>query len=136
MNKRKLIIDAASILLGNILLAFAIAYFIIPNNVLSGGVAGLSIALSPLLKIEVDTLITSIIVISFILGYVFLGKEFALKTIASSILYPVLLKFMGFFELVLYLEQDPVQVVWIFHPLSYKNTPKLKPILGLWLWMV
>lgn len=98
VNKRKLIIDAASILLGNILLAFAIAYFIIPNNVLSGGVAGLSIALSPLLKIEVDTLITSIIVISFILGYVFLGKEFALKTIASSILYPVLLKFMGFFD--------------------------------------
>lgn len=98
MDKKKLILDAFSILIGNILLAFGIAYFIIPNNILSGGVAGLAIAISPLINMEVDTLITIFIVVAFVLGYFFLGKEFALKTIASSILYPILLKFMGLFD--------------------------------------
>lgn len=95
MNKRKLLIDGISIVVGNAILAFGVAYFIIPNNVLTGGVAGLAIAISPLVHVEVDTLITIIISISFILGYLFLGKQFALKTIASSILYPVLLRIMG-----------------------------------------
>ncbi len=95
MSKKKFVVDVLSIVLGNVILAFAVAYFIIPNNVLSGGVAGLAIALSPLVNIHVDSLITIIIVVSFILGYLFLGKEFALKTLGSSILYPSLLKIMG-----------------------------------------
>lgn len=98
MDKKKLFFDALSLLVGNLLLAFGVAYFIIPNNILSGGVAGLAIAISPLLKIEVDTLILVIIGLTFILGILFLGKEFALKTLTSSILYPALLKIMGVIE--------------------------------------
>ncbi len=98
MSKKDFFIDAVSILVGNIFLAAGVAYFIIPNNVLSGGVAGLAIAISPFFNIEVDTLITIIIVISYILGYIFLGKSFALKTLSSSILYPVLLQVMSRFD--------------------------------------
>lgn len=98
MSKKDFFIDAVSILVGNIFLAAGVAYFIIPNNVLSGGVAGLAIAISPFFNIEVDTLITIIIVISYILGYLFLGKSFALKTLSSSILYPVLLQVMSRFD--------------------------------------
>lgn len=75
--------------IGNFLLAISVVFFFIPNNVLSGGVAGLAIALFPFFNIEVELMINIIIVVTFILGSIFLGKNFAIKTIASSIMYPV-----------------------------------------------
>lgn len=95
MNIRNLFIESISIIIGNLLLAFAVAFFIIPNDILTGGVAGVAIALSPLLNISVETIITAMMVICFVLGSFFLGKDFALKTIASSILYPVFLNIMS-----------------------------------------
>ncbi len=98
MKHKHYLVESLSILVGNVLLAFGVSYFIIPNNILTGGVAGVAIALSPLLDISVENIITGLIVICFVLGYLFLGKGFALKTIASSILYPIILKLLGQFN--------------------------------------
>lgn len=106
MNIRNLFIESISIIIGNLLLAFAVAFFIIPNDILTGGVAGVAIALSPLLNISVETIITAMMVICFVLGSFFLGKDFALKTIASSILYPVFLNIMS--SLAVPLGVDPI----------------------------
>lgn len=106
MNIRNLFIESISIIIGNLLLAFAVAFFIIPNDILTGGVAGVAIALSPLLNISVETIITAMMVICFVLGSFFLGKDFALKTIASSILYPVFLNVMS--SLAVPLGVDPI----------------------------
>lgn len=95
MNVRNLIVESVSIIVGNLLLAFGVAFFIIPNDILTGGVAGVAIALSPLLNISVETIISAMMVICFVFGLFFLGKDFALKTIASSILYPVFLNIMS-----------------------------------------
>lgn len=92
--------------LGNLFLAIAVVFFFIPNNVLSGGVAGVAIALFPFFKIEVETMINIIIVLTFILGTLFLGKDFALKTIASSIMYPIFIKVLNTFTF--YPELDPI----------------------------
>lgn len=81
--------------IGNFLLAISVVFFFIPNNVLSGGVAGLAIALFPFFHVEVELMINFIIVLTFILGTVFLGKNFAIKTIASSILYPVFITILN-----------------------------------------
>lgn len=81
--------------IGNFLLAISVVFFFIPNNVLSGGVAGLAIALFPFFHVEVELMINIIIVLTFILGTVFLGKNFAIKTIASSILYPVFITILN-----------------------------------------
>ncbi|HLV49656.1 MAG TPA: YitT family protein [Erysipelothrix sp.] len=106
MNIKSLLVESISIIIGNLLLAFAVAFFIIPNDILTGGVAGVAIALSPLLNISVETIITSMMVICFVLGSFFLGKDFALKTIASSILYPVFLNIMS--SLAVPLGVDPI----------------------------
>ncbi len=98
MKHKHYLVESLSILVGNVLLAFGVSYFIIPNNILTGGVAGVAIALSPLLDISVENIITGLIVICFVLGYLFLGKGFALKTIASSILYPIIIKMLGQFN--------------------------------------
>lgn len=106
MNIKSLLVESISIIIGNLLLAFAVAFFIIPNDILTGGVAGVAIALSPLLNISVETIITSMMVICFVLGSFFLGKDFALETIASSILYPVFLNIMS--SLAVPLGVDPI----------------------------
>lgn len=79
------------LLVGNFILVFGVATFILPNNILSGGVAGVAVALSPLVNIEPPLLINIILLITFILGFVVLGKKFAVKTIMSTLLYPVYL---------------------------------------------
>lgn len=75
--------------LGNFILVFGVVTFILPNDVLSGGVAGVAIAISPFVNIEPPVLINIILGVTFILGFIFLGKDFAVKTVASTILYPI-----------------------------------------------
>lgn len=88
MKKNSFLYDLGVITFGNFILALGVNFFIIPNDILAGGVAGIAIALEPIFHIPVQTMITIIIMIAFVFGCFFLGKEFALKTVASSVLYP------------------------------------------------
>lgn len=79
------------LVLGNSIMAFGVVYFILPNHILSGGIAGIAVALSPVLNIEPQLIMYIMIVLTYILGLIFLGKMFAIKTLASSIMYPILI---------------------------------------------
>lgn len=96
--------DLGNLLIGNLCLALAVSYFIIPFNIISGGVAGVAVALSPLLHISEQIIIDAIVIITFILGWIFLGNAFALKTLGSTILYPLLIRILMFFPAKLNLE--------------------------------
>ncbi|NMB18129.1 MAG: YitT family protein [Erysipelothrix sp.] len=98
MNKKQLLLDSLAIIVGNFLLAVGVSFFIIPNDILTGGVAGIAIALSPLINLEVETIISGLVIVCFVLGLVFLGRKFALKTVGSSILYPIFLNILGSYE--------------------------------------
>lgn len=91
MKIKEHLFDYLLVLIGNIVLAFAIAGFIIPNDILSGGLAGISIALYPVFHIEPQFLITVLTLIFFLVGSLILGKGFAIKTFLSSLLYPFFL---------------------------------------------
>lgn len=97
-NIKDMIKSILLIVLGNFVLAAAVSFFILPNNILTGGVAGVAIALYPFFHIEPEIMINIIIVTSFLMGYLFLGKEFALKTLASTILYPLFIHLFNLFE--------------------------------------
>lgn len=81
------------IVLGNYLLAVAVGAFILPYEILSGGVAGLAIALKPIIPLEPIVIINSLVLGLFVLGAVILGKQFAITTALSSVLYPFFLTF-------------------------------------------
>lgn len=81
----------ASILLGNALLAFAIAAFAVPNSIIMGGATGLSILLSRFIPLDVAVIVLVLNLLALLLGGVVLGKKFVLTTVASSLLYPLLL---------------------------------------------
>lgn len=79
-------------IVGTLTLAFGSAVFIIPFNLVCGGVTGFSIALSSIIKSEflsTQTLITIFTWVLFFVGLFILGRSFALKTLLSSIIYPV-----------------------------------------------
>lgn len=86
---RKNIINILKILFGTFLLAVSIEVFIIPYNILSGGVAGIAVALEPVFHID-ETLFANLLVVGFmLLGWICLGKEFIMDSVISSLAYPV-----------------------------------------------
>lgn len=79
------------VLLGNVILALAVAGFALPHNMIMGGATGIGITVSHYTGIDISILILILNVLLFGLGAVFLGKKFALTTIISSISYPIFL---------------------------------------------
>lgn len=84
------------LLVGNAILAFLVAAFIIPKNILMGGTTGIGILLEKVIPFELDTSLIVLVlnVLLLVIGFFVLGKKFFLTTVVSSILYPVLLGIM------------------------------------------
>lgn len=100
------IVDFLLVLLGSFALAVASAYFIVPHDVLTGGVAGLSIIITKVTGISTELLINGITISLFLIGCVFLGKDFAIKTVTSSIAYPIFNTLLS--QTNVYIDVDPV----------------------------
>lgn len=77
------------ILLGNILYAFGIMVFIEPHNLITGGITGVSLFLHYQLGWNLSIVLGLFNIVFFFIGLIFIGKKFALNTLASSLLYPV-----------------------------------------------
>ncbi len=87
----KSIKEICLLILGNVILAFAVAFFILPNDILTGGLAGIAILLEPFVPLDTGTIVMVFSVILLILGGLFLGKKFFLTTVFSSLFYPAIL---------------------------------------------
>ena len=82
------------IIIGNALLAFLVAAFIIPHDIIMGGTTGIAIVLNRIIPVETATLVLIQNIGLLILGLAVLGKKFFFTTVASSVLYPVFLGIM------------------------------------------
>lgn len=91
LQKKEMILDLLLIVLGNVVLAIGVGVFVLPSNILTGGVAGVAVALEPFFHIEPSLMINILTIALFLIGSIFLGKKFAINTVLSSILYPALL---------------------------------------------
>lgn len=81
-----------SVLLGNVLLAFGVCAFVVPNGIMLGGSTGIALAVQHFLPTLRLSVISALINISlFLLGFVCLGKKFAATSLLSTIIYPVIL---------------------------------------------
>ncbi|MBQ4563649.1 MAG: YitT family protein [Lachnospiraceae bacterium] len=77
---------------GTLILSLGTALFIIPFDLVVGGISSIAIILNQLLSIPfltTDFLITIVTWSLFFIGLFALGKNFALKTLVSSIVYPL-----------------------------------------------
>ena len=96
------------LLLGNLILACGTSFFILPNNILSGGVTAISIILDSLLGINRVFTIYALNIVLFILGAVCLGKAFAAKALMSTILYPTFIALLSPFYDPEFCAVDPI----------------------------
>lgn len=84
----KYLLSITTILIGNFILALGVCSFILPLNIVTGGVAGVAVVLHPILHISQTTLINILSITLFLMGAFILGKRFAFNTILSAISYP------------------------------------------------
>jgi len=88
MTKNR-ITDLVLIIGGTFILAVSVEFFILPYNILSGGVAGIAVALEPFFHID-KTLLANVAVLSLLIaGWAVLGRDFARNTLISSLCYPL-----------------------------------------------
>ena len=79
------------IILGNAILAFLVAAFIIPHNIIMGGTTGIAIVLAKFLHFDTAVFVFILNAILLILGLIIIGKKLFFTSLASTILYPVML---------------------------------------------
>lgn len=87
--------DIIKIILGNVVLTFAYALITIPNHIINGGVTSFSLIISGLIGLDVTIIANIFTIVLLIISFVFLGKDFVLKSFLSSICY---MGFLSFFH--------------------------------------
>ena len=92
---KQLIWNWASIIFGNALYSLAVALFLEPAGLITGGATGIALAIGRLTGLPVSGLLFFINLAMLVWGWVVLGRAFALNTLASSVLSPA---FLALFE--------------------------------------
>ncbi|MFA5235561.1 MAG: YitT family protein [Bacilli bacterium] len=89
--KIQIVKNAALIVLGSLIIAVSTGMFLVPGNIINGGLSGIAIILKAVWQIPVDITVGVLSVFLFILGWIILGKKFSLNTLISTIVYPIAL---------------------------------------------
>ena len=87
--------ELAIITVGNVIVAAAVFFFMLPSHVSVGSGAALAMVLSNFIPLSVSTITLIMNVGLLIIGFLLIGPEFGAKTVYCSILMPVV---MGLFE--------------------------------------
>lgn len=96
------------IVLGNILIAFALSTLLLENHIIAGGVSGIGIVLNHYFGFSISLCVGIINIALFCLGFLFLGKVFAMTTLASTFLFPLLLEFFQTHDVFHHYLNDPL----------------------------
>lgn len=77
---------------GNVLYALTVKLFLLPAGLVTGGTTGIALAINCGLGIPVPLFVLIFNVVMLIIGYILLGKTFAITTILSTFTYPAVLE--------------------------------------------
>ncbi|MDF2714813.1 MAG: hypothetical protein K0R28_1738 [Paenibacillus sp.] len=83
------VIEYGLLLAGCLIIALSFNFFLNPNQIASGGVAGISTIIQQLFGIEPAVMQWVLNIPLFILGMLFLGGQFGLKTAVGSVVLPL-----------------------------------------------
>lgn len=79
----------AAIVLGNLLVAFAVTAFIVPHGLVLGGSTGISLVATHFVPLQLSLAVLIVNGLLFVVGSFFLGRTFAASTIVSTVTYPL-----------------------------------------------
>lgn len=86
--RKKIVFDLLFLMTGCALVAFAIASILKPNQLVTGGITGISVILDKLINIKYTYIYYALSIIILICTRVLLGKREALKILLLSLLFP------------------------------------------------
>lgn len=86
------VLNLIQIVIGNVCIAFALSSFILEHGIICGGVSGIGIVAEHYLNLPISLVVGILNVSLFAVGFFILGKEFAMTTLVSTFLFPVLLE--------------------------------------------
>ena len=89
---QQLLLNSLAIILGNALYSLAVALFLEPAGLITGGATGIALAFGRLTGLSVSGFLFLFNMSMLVWGWAVLGKKFALNTLASSVLSPAFLE--------------------------------------------
>ena len=89
------LMSLALVLVGNIFFAISVKLFILPANLISCGTTGIAMVVNYYTNISMSGFILVFNLIMLSIGWLVLGRSFAMTTIFSSIFYPLALEFLN-----------------------------------------
>ncbi len=89
--------DFFVITIGIMIVALAVFFFLVPSNVSVGSIAGLAVVLANFIPLSVAALTMLMNIVLLIFGFIFIGRDFGVKTVYTAILLPTL---MGILEVI------------------------------------
>lgn len=108
-SAKQKILDFLTVTVGVAITAAAVYFFMIPGTVSVGSVSALAMVLSNFIPLQVSVITMIINVLLLIVGFLFIGKEYGIKTIYGSVMLPV---FLWIFEILFpdfqSITQDPL----------------------------
>jgi uncharacterized membrane-anchored protein YitT (DUF2179 family) len=87
--RTRIAVDYVLVLIGSAIIAFAFNVFLLPNQVASGGVSGISTILKTVVGWEPAYVQWAFNIPLFIAGVILLGKQFGVKTLVGTIFLPM-----------------------------------------------
>lgn len=88
MNKMK-VLEILEITGGVTLLSLGFYFFLLPQNLVIGGVMGISVLVKDYFPVATFILVTNVFLL--LIGWIFLGKAFLMKTIYATLLHPLII---------------------------------------------
>ena len=89
--KQQIAFNSLSIILGNALYALTVVLFLVPSGLITGGATGIALAVNKAVGLPVSGVLFVINITMLVLGWIVLGRRFAVTTVASTILSPLFL---------------------------------------------
>ena len=93
--KNNRFLSLTMVILGNILYTLTVKLFLLPANLISCGTTGLALVANHFLNIPMTGFILFFNMAMLAVGWMILGKKFAMTTVLSSILYPLFLEVLN-----------------------------------------
>lgn len=93
--KQKRCLSLLMVILGNILYTLTIKLFLLPANLISCGTTGLALVVNHFLNIPMTGFILFFNMAMLAVGWMILGRKFAMTTVLSSVLYPLFLEILN-----------------------------------------
>lgn len=102
------ILNLVYIIIGNIFIALAVNTLILENHIIVGGTSGIGNVLNHYFNIPVSLSVGCLNVCLFLVGLFFIGKKFAMTTLLSTFLFPIILQFFETHSMFHHYLEDPL----------------------------